>query len=99
MMRGYGNYGYGLGNSMVGGGGWFGLILMLVFGALIIVGIVLLVMWAMRSRSGHDQTTGAATPPAGAAGHDEAVAIAKRRLASGEIDHEQYDAIMRSLSS
>lgn len=97
-MRGYGgNYGYGLGDSMMGGSGsWLGLVLMLVIGTMVIAGIVLLVMWAMRSHSGQGQM--AAMPPAGAAGHDEAVAIAKRRLAGGEIDHEQYEAIMRSLN-
>lgn len=31
-------------------------------------------------------------------GHDEAVAIAKRRLASGEITKDQFDEIMRALN-
>ena len=92
MMRGYG-YGY---NNMMGGAGWFGGLLMLLFGALVIAGIVLLVIWAVRASGGHGA---ASTPPQspGAAGHDEAVAIAKRRLASGEITKDQYDEIMRAL--
>jgi uncharacterized membrane protein len=38
-----------------------------------------------------------ASPPSTAA-HDEAVAIAKRRYASGEITKDQYDEMMRSLA-
>jgi len=87
MGRGY-NYGYGM------NGGWLAIFMLL--GAVIVVGIVLLVIWAVRSSSGH-RTAG--PPPAhpGEAGHHEAIAIAKRRLASGEITKEQYDEIMRTL--
>ena len=97
MMGGYGNYGYG-GNSLMGGGG-FGFLLMLLFGALVIAGIVMLVMWAVRSASGHGHVVGGTMPPTSAAGHDEAIAIAKRRLASGEIDKDKYDEIRRALDS
>lgn len=95
-MMGYGQ-GYGGGyNSMMGGG--FGGLLVFLFGALLIVGIVLLVIWAVRASSGHGHgTQGAASPPPGAVGHDEAVSIAKKRLASGEITPEQYAEIMRHL--
>lgn len=93
MMYGYGqNLGYG---NMLGGG-WVGLIMMLFFGALIIAGVVILVMWVVRSSSGHGHPAvmgGSAAAP----GHDEAVAIAKRRFASGEITKDQYDELMRSL--
>ena len=94
-MMGYGRgYGYGYGNMM--GGGWPTLLLMLLFGALVIALIVLLVLWAVRTSSGHS-SHGTATLPPGGAGHHDAVAIAKRRLASGEITREQYDEIMRAL--
>ncbi|MBE0417124.1 MAG: hypothetical protein IBX63_05120 [Coriobacteriia bacterium] len=93
MGRGY-DYGY----DMMGGYGWFGGLLVLLFGALVIAGIVLIVIWAVRASSGHGTTHGSAPPP-GAVGHDEAVAIAKRRLASGEITKEQYDELMRALGS
>jgi len=92
-MMGYRGYDYGYNNMM--GGGWFGGLLMLLFGALIIAGIVLLIMWAVRASGGH--AGGGSTPQPGKAGHDEAVAIAKRRLASGEVNKEQYDEIMRAL--
>lgn len=94
MMGGYGR-GFGGFNNMMGGG-WYGGILVFVFGALVLIGIVLLVIWAVRALSDHGTGRGAA-PPSGVAGHDEAVAIAKRRLASGEIDKAQYEEIVRTL--
>jgi uncharacterized membrane protein len=90
MGRGYG-YGYGM------DGGWLGGIFMLLFGAVVIVGIVLLVIWAVRASSGH-QATGTQPMHPGEAGHHEAVALAKRRFAAGEITKEQYDEIIRTLS-
>lgn len=88
--------GFGYGCNMMGGYGWFGTLLMFLFGALVIAGIVLLVIWAVRASGGHGA---AGTPPqsSGAVGHDESVTIAKRRLASGEINKDQYDEIMRAL--
>jgi putative membrane protein len=96
MMGGYGR-GYGGGYNSVMGGSWFGGMLFLLFGVLILVGIVLLVIWAVRASGGGHGAVGGVTPPPGAAGHDEAVAIAKRRLASGEIDKAQYEELMRTL--
>jgi uncharacterized membrane protein len=95
--NGYGGGGYGGGyGGMMGGG--FGGFLFFLFGVLFIAGIVLLVIWAVRASGGHGHAAPGAAPPApGAAAHDEAVAIAKRRLASGEITPEQYGEIMRTL--
>jgi uncharacterized membrane protein len=84
MYRGFG-YGYGA------GGGLF----MLLFGALVLVAIVLLVVWVVRASSGH-RAAGGTVPPQPAC-HEEAVAIAKRRLASGEITAEQYNEIIHTL--
>ncbi|HEY5432036.1 MAG TPA: hypothetical protein VIL06_01335 [Coriobacteriia bacterium] len=86
MYRGFG-YGYG--------GGGLG---MLLFGVLVFIAVVLLVVWAVRTASGH-HTAGGTVPPSQATGHDEAVAIAKRRLASGEITAEQYGEIIRTLGA
>ena len=89
MMRGFGGYGYGM-----TGGGW----LMFLFGLLVLAGLVVLVIWAVRALSGHEKT-GMGAPPAPPAGsHDEAIAIAKRRLANGEITPEQYQEIMKTLT-
>jgi len=93
MMYGRG-FDNGYGTMM--GGGWLGWLLMLLFAALVIAGIVLLIVWVVRASSGHGTASGSASPP-GVAGHHEAVAIAKRRFASGEITKDQYDEIMRSL--
>ncbi|MDZ4063287.1 MAG: SHOCT domain-containing protein [Coriobacteriia bacterium] len=92
MMGGYGQWpGYNMMNS-----GWFGGVLMLLFGALVLAGIVLLVIWAVKASGGHGAAGGFAPPP-GAVGHDEAVAIAKRRFANGEITKEQYEELMTAL--
>lgn len=93
MMGGYGQ-GYGYGYDMMGG--WFGWILMMGFWLLVLVGLIVLVVWAVRSASGHGTPHGQA-PSSSAAAHDEAVAIAKRRLASGEITPDQYAEIIRAL--
>ena len=91
MMYGY-NQGLGYGGMM--GGGWLGVLLFFFVGALIIAGVVVLVMNMSRhSAPGHMAPTMGAQP-----GHDEAVAIAKKRFASGEITKDQYDELMRTLA-
>jgi uncharacterized membrane protein len=96
------SYGYGY-NGMMGGGGWFVGLLMLLFFAAVVVLVVLLVIWAVRASSGHGHPLASPHSPSTmssptAAGHDEAVAIAKRRLASGEITTDEYAEIMRHLA-
>jgi putative membrane protein len=88
-MMGYGQgYGYGgYGNMMGGWGGW----LFLLFGLIALAGIVLLVMWAVRSMSGSGQHP--QTPPR----VDDACAIARARFAKGEITREQYEEICKVL--
>lgn len=85
---------YGSGYDMMNGG-WLGGLLMLLFGLLIVAGIVLVVVWAVRQSSGHASSGQGASRPD--AGHDEAVAIAKKRLASGDITREQYEELIRLL--
>ena len=88
-MMGYGQgYGYGgYGNMMGGWGGW----LFPIFGLIALAGIVLLVIWAVRAMSGSGQHTQA--PPR----VDDACAIARTRLAKGEITKEQYEEICKAL--
>lgn len=88
MMR------YGSGFNMMNGG-WLGGLLMLLFGALIVAGIVLIIIWAVRHSSA--QATSGPTASRGDTARDEAVAIAKRRLASGDITKEQYEELIRIL--
>lgn len=96
-MRGFGSYGYGM-----MGHHWLGAAFGLVFWLLLITGVVLFVIWAIRRGSQGPANVPLAGPsqpgiPMRADGHDEAVAIAKRRLASGEVPSEQYAEIIRTL--
>lgn len=110
MMRGYG---YGYGPMMGGGGGYLFLgILFFLFFVLVAALIVLLIVWAVRSSKSHGPHAAhpgavppvSAAPPgtgpamSGGAGHDEAVATAKRRYASGEITKDEYEEIIRTLN-
>ena len=72
------------GNSIMDNG--FG-ILMMIFWVLIIIGVVLLVIWAVRRLS-----TNQLTPP-----RDSACEIARIRYAKGEITKEEYDEICQRL--
>jgi uncharacterized membrane protein len=100
-MMGYygrGPYGYEGYNHMLGGGG----LGMLLFGGLVLLGIILLVVWAAKAshmrRAVHAYAAAAsATPLAPVARVDEATLIARRRLASGEITPEQYTEIVTAL--
>lgn len=97
MMGGWGTMGPG----MMGGGwsgapwaggrwaeGWGMPFLGMLFWLLILVGIVLVITSLVRSKG-----------TCGHAGQDEApLEILKRRLASGEITREEYDAIKKELS-
>lgn len=96
----FGNgYGYGVGPAgMMGGGGWLVGLIIIASIALLVAGAVLLVIW-MRGASQHRVSPGTSSAPPAAAGHDEAVAIAKRRFASGEITKDQFDELMRALGS
>ncbi|MBI5232620.1 MAG: SHOCT domain-containing protein [Coriobacteriales bacterium] len=93
-MWGYGGQPY---DSTVGGYGWFGGILMFIFMLAILIGAVLLVVWAVRAVSGHGGGPGGTqwTPPGPR--EDDAIAIARKRLASGEITAEQFEEIKRAL--
>jgi uncharacterized membrane protein len=95
MMRGW-DYGYG---GMMNGWGWGGWLAMLFFGLLVLIGLILLVVWAVRTASGGNTHAGPQQPnmPTRSDGHDEAVALAKRRLASGEITPDEYGEIMTRL--
>jgi len=84
MMWGWGN-----GWPMMGGFGGFGLIMSVVFWALVIWAIVVLVRWLARSSHsgrGHWQ------------GEDSAIQILKDRYAKGEINKEEFEQKMKDLS-
>jgi putative membrane protein len=84
--------GWHMGPGMMGGGwgmGWFGMIIMLVFWVLVIVGLVFLIKWLIRSSKGEAQV-----PPAGS----RALEILKERYARGEIDKVEFEEKKRDLA-
>jgi len=91
MMRGYGYDGYG---PMMGGGTWVGDIVMLVLWLALIVGFVVLVVWAVRTIAASMRGESHTAPPTPQEPLiDGACDIARKRYASGEITKEQYEEI------
>jgi putative membrane protein len=80
MMMPWGGFG--------GGFGGLGMLVMLVFWGLIIVGIVLVVRWLVEQGS-----RGGGTGPEG----ESALDILKKRYARGEIGREEFEAKKRDL--
>jgi putative membrane protein len=92
-MMGYGRggpYGGWMGPGMMGGFGFGGGILMLVFWALVIGGIVLLVL---RLLERNPSTTGPSRQDSG----DRALDLLRERYARGEITKEQFDQMRKDL--
>ncbi len=75
-----------------GGFGWIGMILNLIITVGVIVGLVLLVVWAVRRTSGNFQS--GPQNQAGTSARD----IAQARYARGEITREEYQQIIADLS-
>ena len=83
MMMGY--YGFG-------GMNWIGMILGSIISIVMLIGLVLLVVWAVRRMSGSTPRPGAPAP-AGQSARD----IAQVRYAKGEITREEYQQILKDL--
>lgn len=86
MWSGYDGYGWGW------GWGWsmgFGMLSMVLFWVLVILGIVILVRWIAAGSFG-----GAGTPR-----EKTALDILKERYARGEIDREEFEQKKRDLTS
>jgi putative membrane protein len=84
-MMGYGN-GYGM--------GWFGGLGMVLFWGLMVFGIVMLLRW-------YSNQPGRGVSPAGNTSGEpnQALEIARERLAKGEIKLDEFELIKRSLES
>ena len=91
MMRGFG-YGYG----MMGNGWWD--LLMILFWLLVLAGIVLLVIWAVRQLSGTGHGTAHKEFP-GQTPIEDPCEIVRMRYARGEITKEQYEEMCRTLGT
>ena len=83
--------GWNMGPGMMGnwGMGWFGMIFMIAFWVLIIVGLVFLIKWLI-------QSTGSGKP--GGRMGSSAIEILKERYARGEIDQAEFEAKKKDLS-
>lgn len=86
--------GYGYGPGMMGGYGWgqggaFGMIWMLLWWVLIILGIVLLAKWLFRGLPGGG----------GYAPGNRALEILRERYARGEIDKKEFEERKRDLGA
>ena len=97
-MMGYERFGYGVGHAS--GFGFGGLIFLFIAAALVTGLIIWLVIGRkhgmMASHAAHNNAYAAPMQVTGAA-EDEAMRIARERLAKGEIDAEQYAAIAAAL--
>jgi len=84
MGPGYGGYGMGWGYGMV----WFWPIIMVAFWIAVIVAIVSLIRWLIKTpRTGEPQ----------ARSEDSALEILKRRYARGEIDKQEFEEKKKDL--
>jgi putative membrane protein len=82
-----GNFGYG----GYGGFGWIGMILGLVITISVIIGLVFLVVWAVRRMSGNTQ------PSSQKLIGQSAKDAAQVRYAKGEISRDEYQKIISDL--
>jgi putative membrane protein len=84
------------------GGGWGMPLVGLVFWGLLVVGIVLAVAALVRRPAAPGSAAEAGSAPgsgAGPGGGETPLAILKRRLASGEITREEYEALKKEVTS
>ena len=83
-------------------GGLFGLLVWIAVIAIVVTLIVKMARHGGTAHAGHVHTPVSPTttmPVAGTPAEDEALRIARARLARGEIDPEQYRTIVEALSS
>ncbi len=83
-----GNWGMGPGMMGSWGMGWFGMIFMITFWVLIIVGLVFLIKWLIQTTS---------SGKTGGRMGSSAINILKERYARGEIDQAEFEAKKKDL--
>jgi putative membrane protein len=82
-----------MGPGMMGGWGmgWFGMIFMIVFWVLVIVGLVFLIKWLIQTTKGEKIEVGG--------GATRALDILKERYAKGEINKDEFQRMKADLQS
>lgn len=87
--RDYGGYSM-MGPGMMGGWGmgWFGIIFMLIFWVMVIVGLVSLIKWLIQTTSREKSETSGS----------QVLDILKERYARGEIDKRKFKEMRKDLS-
>jgi len=88
QSRGFGGWQMGPGMMCNWGMGWFGMIFMIIFWVLVIVGLVFLIKWLIQTPSGGKT--------AGRTGLT-AIEILKERYARGEIDKNEFESKKKDL--
>jgi putative membrane protein len=87
----WGRYGdHPMGSGMMGGMGWFGAIVMIIFWVLVIVGLVLLIRWLLINTR---VPSSESKPPS------SALEILRERYARGEIDKKEFEEKKKDLLS
>lgn len=81
-----------MGHFGYGGMGWIWMILGLVFTIAVVIGLVLLVVWAVRRMSGNSPQPGSPMQAG-----QSAKEIAQARYAKGEISRDEYQQILTDL--
>jgi putative membrane protein len=69
-------------------------LLLFLFGLLVIAGVVMLVVWLVRTAGKNEGRAGAGTP---SPSEDSSIRIARERFARGEISKDEYEEIVRGL--
>lgn len=80
-----------MGQGMMGnwGMGWFGMIMMLLFGVVIIAGIVVLIRWLLPSTGSRNRSNGSTG--------SQAMDILKERYAKGEIGQDEFESMKKEI--
>ena len=80
------------GHWMMGGSGmgWFGMIFMIIFWGLVIVGLIFLIKWLIQTTKGEKDIIRRSA---------SALDILKERYARGEINREEFEKMKRDLQS